>query len=250
MSLLLECKYSKIGQGGKMLRTNVVYILFFTVLILLINPISPKASENELGTKDEVMQFLKQAFNRQVSLSEKVRSMEEIEELLNPFFSQEYLQKFLDANLYEEDGKYCTYGTDFGQYFIPYLRFSEQTKVVIESNQIYVFEHFEKNHEGPVGYDEHDEGILLEKINGDWKITTYLYNQIPQKITDQAQLEKMDNDDQQKISYQKTHQYVGRNFNAFHATLPNRSIFSENKQNPIYSFIYKRKINDRFTLLL
>lgn len=240
------------------MRKKEVFIFFLTVLILFIIPISPKASHNELVNRDGVMQFLELAFHQQVALSEKVRSMEEIKELLNPYFSQDYQQKFLEANLYEEDEKYCTYGTDFGQYFVPYLRFSEKTEVVIEPSQIYVYEHFERNHEGPVGYDDHYEGILLEKIKGEWKITAYLYNEIPKRIIDHVQLEKLDNEEHKKVSYIQTENIRANNvekqskqsLNPLSAILPSRSIFSFNSQNPIHFFIFVRKINHRFSLLL
>ncbi|WP_442599315.1 DUF3993 domain-containing protein [Neobacillus sp. D3-1R] len=233
------------------MRKKEVFIAIFTVLLLLIIPISPKASGNELKNRDGVMQFLEEAFHQQTSLSEKVRSMEEINEVLTPYFSKEYQKKFLDANLYAEDGKYCTYGTDFAQYFIPYRRFTENTEVVMESKQIYVFEYFKKNHEGPVGYDDHYEGILIEKVKNEWKVTDYLYNHIPRRIIDKAEQMKKDST---KVGYQEkeensTFHTKDQSLITLSAILPKKINFSVHSDNPFYSFLFKRKINHRFSLL-
>jgi hypothetical protein len=172
---------------------RIKYAVIFSImmLLLLIIPKSPNASENELTSRDEVFQYLESAYLAQISLSDEDRTMEEIHLLLNPYFSEEYKKIFLDANLVEENGKFTTYGTDFGQYYIPIHRFSNQTNVVIQPNQIYIFEYFQKNHEGPVGYDNHYEGILISKFNGEWKISKYLYNQIPEEIINKVEKKKI-----------------------------------------------------------
>lgn len=166
------------------------YFQLLTIILLLIYfiPDSPKASEDDLNSRDKVFQFLNSAFQTQVSLSELDRSMEEIKTLMEPYFSKEYQQKFLDVNLHEENGKYFTYGTDFGELYIPFFEFSDITKVVFDTDaeKIYVFEYFPKSKEGPITYDNHYQGILIKKIENQWKISEYLYNQIPQKIIYQA----------------------------------------------------------------
>jgi hypothetical protein len=168
------------------MRKIYVPVLMFFVLIIYILPDSPKASEDQLNSREKVFQFLESAFQAQISLSEKDRTMEEIDALLDPFFTKQYQQQFLEVNLQEQNGKFFTYGTDFGQLYIPFFAFSENTKVVIEKKKIYVFEYFPKNQLGPVGYDAHYEGLLIDKMEEQWKVSQYLVNQVPERIIRQA----------------------------------------------------------------
>jgi hypothetical protein len=156
--------------------------IIFLVLFIYFLPDSPKASEDQLDSREEVFNFLELAFQAQISLSEKDRTMEEIKLILDPYFSKEYQQKFLRENLVEEGGKYFTYGTDFGFMYIPFFEFSEFTKLVFEDNLIYVFEYFPEQKHGPVGYESHYEGLLITRIDSKWKITDYLINDIPEHI--------------------------------------------------------------------
>jgi hypothetical protein len=173
-------------KGGKKLRKIYLPVLMFFVLIIYFVPDSPKASEEPLDNREKVFQFLELAFQAQISLSEKDRTIEEIEALLDPFFTKHFQQKFLEANLHEENGKFLTYGTDFGQYYIPFFAFSENTKIVIEKEKVYVFEYFPKNLQGPVSYESHYEGLLIDKMEDQWKISQSLTNQIPKEIIKQA----------------------------------------------------------------
>jgi hypothetical protein len=172
--------------GGITLRKFYLPLLMFLVLIIYFLPESPKASEDQLDNREKVFQFLELAFQAQIALSEKDRTMEEIQALLNPYFTQQYQQKFLEINLHQENGKFFTYGTDFGQMYIPFFAFSDNTKIVIEKEKIYVFEYFPKNLQGPVGYEAHYEGLLIDKVDKQWKISQYLINQIPTSIIRKA----------------------------------------------------------------
>lgn len=144
---------------------------------------SPKA-ETKLPSKHDVFRFLEDAFQVQVSLSELPRTKEEIGSLLNPYFSNDYQRIFLAENLFEEEGKYLTYGSDFPLLYVPFFQYSEETKVIYDDNRIYVFEYFPASTEGPVGYESHYEGLLLKKVDGTWKVDQYLYNDIPKSILD------------------------------------------------------------------
>lgn len=164
-----------------MLKKQLILLSVIVFLIYII-PESPEASDEQLSNRDLIYDFLQSAYLAQLSLSELDRNMEEIELILDQYFTKDYQQKFLNENLFEENGYFFTNGTDFGEYFIPFFQFSEYTKVVIHPEEIYVFEYFPKNQQGPVGYDAHYEGILIEKIEDQWKISEYLYNNIPKTI--------------------------------------------------------------------
>jgi hypothetical protein len=162
-----------------------LFLLF--LLLFLIVPLSPQATTG-LTTRNEVFDFLKGAYKAQVSLSEKGRTKMEIKNVLDPFFTDEYQTIFWKENIHEEDGKYLTYGTDFAQYYIPYYQFSDRTKVVITGEEIYVFEFFPASTVGPVVYKSHYEGLRLKKMNSNWKVDKYLYDQIPMNIIKEADI--------------------------------------------------------------
>ena len=131
--------------------------------------------------------MLQDAFQVQVSLSEKTRTKEEIKDLLTPYFTEDYQKLFWVENVFEEEGKFVTYGSDFALYYIPFFQYSDKTKMIISKEIIYVFEFFPANNDGPVGYEDHYEGILLKKENGGWKIDEFLYNNIPESILKKAE---------------------------------------------------------------
>ncbi|WP_226644193.1 DUF3993 domain-containing protein [Mesobacillus subterraneus] len=163
--------------------------LLFLLSFLLILPANAYANSDLDGRKD-VFAFLEKAFDSQVSLSEKARTMEEIEAVLDPYFTEDYKSRFIDENVVGQENEYLTYGTDFAPYYIPFYAFSEKTKVVEMENEIYVVEFFPGNAEGPVSYDDHYEGLKLVISDGSWKVADYLYDEVPQEVIDKAYPEK------------------------------------------------------------
>ncbi|WP_409275406.1 DUF3993 domain-containing protein [Neobacillus sp. SCS-31] len=162
--------------------------LLLVCTFMLFLPLYTQAEAGERMGRDEAFLLLKNAFEAQLSLGEQLRSKEEVDAILAPYFTDDYKELFLEANLVEEDGKYVTYGTDFGQYYIPYYGFSENTQVVVGKNEAYVFEFFPESTEGPVGYDSHYEGLLLVRSPDGWKVSRYLYDNIPDSVISQSEL--------------------------------------------------------------
>ena len=159
--------------------------LMFTAAIFFTFPLFSHAKET--FTNDEnVIQFIQAAFHAQVSLSEEGRSLTEIDEILSPYFTEIAKDKFLEENLFEENGQYFTLGTDFPIYYIPFFNYEGETEVIRINERIYVIEFFPKNEDGPVIYDNHYEGILLEKESGNWKVADFLYDISPDDIKGQA----------------------------------------------------------------
>jgi len=155
--------------------------IFLLVLALVNAPPSHAMEEDKLPVRKDVLTLMEEAFTAQVELSEKYRELDEVKAVLSPYFSNDYSQKFLEENLVKENGKYITYGSDFSPYYIPYFQFSENTEIDIHSQKIYVYEHFESPDDGPLYYEDHYEGMLLEKFNGHWKVSKQLSNE---EITD------------------------------------------------------------------
>jgi hypothetical protein len=163
--------------------------LLFLLSFLLILPANAYAN-SDLEGREDVFAFLGKAFDSQVSLSEKVRTMEEIEAVLDPYFTKDYKSRFIDENVVGQEDEYQTYGTDFAPFYIPFYAFSEKTKVVEMGNEIFVVEFFPGNAEGPVSYEDHYEGLKLVMSEGSWKVADYLYDEVPQEVIDKAYPEK------------------------------------------------------------
>ncbi|PLR97466.1 DUF3993 domain-containing protein [Bacillus sp. T33-2] len=161
-------------------------LLFILLAILvLIVPVQPSA-ETTLSDRESVFEFLGQAFEAQVSLSEKDRTAAEVDQVLQPYFTNRYKQMFIQENVISTGGSYRTYGSDFAPYFIPFYAFSDATKVVHMDNEIYVLEYFPASDEGPVSFDSHYEGIKLVKEKGEWKVADYFYDGLPDKVIQKA----------------------------------------------------------------
>ncbi|WP_419888607.1 DUF3993 domain-containing protein [Neobacillus niacini] len=159
--------------------------LLILLIALLLIPLSPNAKDS-LSNKNDVFRFLQEAFQAQISLSDQTRTKEEIIDVLSPYFSDKYQKMFWDENIFKEEGKFVTYGSDFAFYYIPFFHFSDETKVVISPERIYVLQFFPSTTDGPVSYEDHYEGVVLKKMNGGWKVDEYLYNNIPKSIIDKA----------------------------------------------------------------
>ncbi|MFB3168906.1 DUF3993 domain-containing protein [Neobacillus sp. 179-C4.2 HS] len=159
--------------------------LLILFIVLLLIPLSPNAKDS-LSDKNDVFSFLQKAFQAQISLSDQTRTKQEIRDVLSPYFSEEYQKMFWDENMFEEEGKFVTYGSDFAFYYIPFFQYSGETKVVISPESIYVLQFFPPTTDGPVSYEDHYEGIMLKKMDGSWKIADYLYDNIPKSIIEKA----------------------------------------------------------------
>jgi hypothetical protein len=169
-------------------KRSKLLFLFISSLLFLV-PANAFA-DSDLDGREDVFAFLGKAFDSQVSLSEKGRTMDEIEAVLSPYFTEEYKSQFIGENVVGQENDYQTYGTDFAPYYIPFYAFSEKTKVVEMENEIYVVEFFPGNTEGPVGYEDHYEGLKLVIEDGDWKVAQYLYDEVPQEVINKAYPEK------------------------------------------------------------
>ncbi|WP_174733748.1 DUF3993 domain-containing protein [Mesobacillus harenae] len=155
------------------------------LLIFLLLPYHASADSN-FDDKNEVFGFLKSAFQAQVSLSEKNRTMQEVDAVLDEYFSQSYKELFKQENLVQEGNSYRTYGSDFAPYYIPFYNFSDKTKVIEDEGKIYVVEFFSGDHEGPVNYEDHYEGLLLEKESEKWKVAEYMFDNIPESVLEKG----------------------------------------------------------------
>ncbi|WP_010192708.1 DUF3993 domain-containing protein [Bacillus sp. m3-13] len=153
-----------------MLKSMTGIIAIITILFYGSNYASAEQSPRD----EEVYTFLKDAFQSQLSLGEKHRSLEEIDLVLDPYFTKEYQQSFLKEHLFEEEAGYITYGTDFPAYYIPFFSYDEETKVMESSeDEIIIYEFFTSEEDMPSLYDDHYEYVKLQETPSGWKVNDY-----------------------------------------------------------------------------
>ncbi|MEH7445098.1 DUF3993 domain-containing protein [Bacillus sp. JJ1122] len=207
-------------------------LLFFSILIWVVP--SNTYAQSESMDREQVFEFLGKAFDAQVSLSEQGRSMEGIESILEPYFTEDYKSLFIKENVVGQENQYQTYGTDFAPYYIPFYAFSEKTKVVEVKDEIYVLEYFPGNGEGPVSYDSHYEGLKIVKEQGSWKVADYMNDKIPEEVINKAYPEKAEKKEVSKVNLDKKQHanslVFGPNFASFKTFIELGVIFrNENK---------------------
>ncbi|OAS86635.1 MULTISPECIES: DUF3993 domain-containing protein [Metabacillus] len=147
-------------------------LLCCIVLFIGIFPFSQQtlAEKLEGSSRDEVLIYLQNAFDAQISLTEKIRSKQEIEQILSTYFEDELIEKYINENVHPLDGQFIVYGTDFPIYTIPFFTYGVKTKVIEQGDERIIYEFFPASIEGPVGYDDHYEVVKMHKTNEGWKI--------------------------------------------------------------------------------
>lgn len=145
-----------------------------SVLLLLSGGVTASA---EGLHREEVLSLIHDAMENQVSISEEVRSKEEIEGKLEKHFTGDFIEKFVQANVVKVDGGYTAFGSDFAPYYIPFFSYDKNTDIVYgkKGDVIYVQEEFQDNGDGPVSMEIHVEAVTLKKENGAWKVKDVKY---------------------------------------------------------------------------
>lgn len=152
------------------LRQNCLLFCLLFVIVTFSFAQQAFAEELEGTSREEVLTHIQEAFNTQVSLTEKTRSLEEIKQLLSLYFDDELIDMYIDENVQKEDGKYIVYGTDFPMHTIPFFSYNENTKVHEQANERIIYEFFPASTDGPVQYEDHYEVIKLRKERDGWKV--------------------------------------------------------------------------------
>lgn len=162
------------------MKIKIVIGCLMSITLLIVNV--PNAFAE--GNAPNFLQFAKNASEVQVSLSEKGRSISKIEEKLSPYFTETFIDQFIEENIVETEEGYQTLGSDFALYYIPYFSYSDRTKLVEYKDQVYIVENFDEQ-EGPVAFPESYQGVRLTKEDG-WKIADVLWV-VPREIIKKAQ---------------------------------------------------------------
>jgi hypothetical protein len=129
--------------------------------------------------KEEVFSFLQDAQQAQFSLGEKHRDMTEIQNVLDPYFSRDYQEQYLDAHLFKEEQGYITYGTDVPHFYIPFFTFDENTKIKKDeaTGKLFAYEFFDVDESEAYLYPDHYEYVELEQNVQGLQVVNYGYEE-------------------------------------------------------------------------
>lgn len=152
------------------------YLVACVVSVLLLLGGLPATAEEGIH-REKVLSLVQEALNDQSSLSQEVRTKKDIKEKLNNHFTEEFADKFMEANITKVEGGYMAFGSDFAPYYIPFFSYDDNTEVIYgeDSKYIYVQEAFEATEGGPVSSGKHVEVVTLKKENNVWKIADISY---------------------------------------------------------------------------
>ncbi|WP_176215214.1 DUF3993 domain-containing protein [Cytobacillus gottheilii] len=163
-------------------------VLICLVLSLALVPIKGYAADE----REEIFTILQDAYTAQISLGEEERTMEEVKEVLDPYFTQAGEKLFLDENLYEENNVYFTLGTDNPFFYIPHFSYDDETQIEEINGDLYVYQFFPAVYEGPVTYEDRYDGVVLTKQDHMYKVSDFLYNIDPSQLPKKAEGEQTD----------------------------------------------------------
>lgn len=163
--LMLE-RMSRVGQ----VRMKVL-LMIFIIFFALSQHEYAKAEEPKGKSQSEILSHVQNAFDAQISLTEKPRSKEEMNDILEEFFVESFINVYFKENVESLNNQYIVYGTDLPKHTIPFFQYDGDTVIEIENRHAMVYEYFEANHDGPVSYEDHYEVVFLKKINNDWKVS-------------------------------------------------------------------------------
>ncbi|WP_421384332.1 DUF3993 domain-containing protein [Bacillus salacetis] len=130
--------------------------------------------------KESLVERVQTAFEKQVSLSEKPRNLEEINAILDTHFTEGFKEKFMLDNVIETEEGFQTFGSDFASYYIPHFTYSDKTRAVKKGQTVYLYEYFTYE-EGPVYFEDGYQGVKLKKINGVLKVEDIFYG-LPKEL--------------------------------------------------------------------
>jgi hypothetical protein len=168
---------SNVEIKERMSSLRQIRLLCCIILFIVVFPFSQQtfAKELEGSSRKEALTYLQNAFHAQISLTEKIRSKEEIKQILSTYFEDELIDKYINENVHPLDGQFIVYGTDFPSYTIPFFTYDVKTKVIEQGDERIIYEFFPASKEGPVGYDDHYEVVKMRKISEGWKIYSIEY---------------------------------------------------------------------------
>lgn len=147
-------------------------IILAFIFILFSGSFSNISAEQNVPslTKEDTIEFLQNAFYAQVSLTEKERSIETMDNILSPYFTKSFREKFFVENVVKGEEGYLVYATDAPINVIPFYRYDLPFEMSTNSDTMLIYQFFPASSEGPVSYDDHYESVYFVKEDAMWKI--------------------------------------------------------------------------------
>ena len=133
-------------------------------------------------SQESVDGIVEEAAAKQRLLMEGTYTVEEIKEIMQPYFTDQFINVFMEETMFEEDGFFQMLGTDFAPHVIP--PFGDDIDLeecnVNREERMCLYGYFPAFNDGPVGYEAHYEAVILAIEDGEWKITGIDYEYIPE----------------------------------------------------------------------
>ncbi|MBN8191647.1 DUF3993 domain-containing protein [Bacillus sp. NTK074B] len=148
------------------------------IIVGLITAASGQVGQTQASefTKEHAVNLVRDAFHTQVSLAEQPQSKKEIEKKLSKYLTKDLTASFMSENLYEVDGGYITFGSDFASHYIPFFQYDESTRAKYIDGTWYVYEERANMEEGPVSTKSGIEVVVLSEEEGAWKVSSITYD--------------------------------------------------------------------------
>ncbi|MCA1062181.1 DUF3993 domain-containing protein [Rossellomorea sp. AcN35-11] len=158
-----------------------IWLLF--LILGLVTAASGQVSQTEASEfhKEHALVLVENAFRTQVSLSEKPQSKKQIVDKLSHYFTKELTSSFIKENVYEVEGGYLTFGSDFAPHYIPFFNYDASTNVQYINGHWYVWEESVSEEEGPVSSVPGVTAVVLTEEEGKWKVSSISY-ELPESI--------------------------------------------------------------------
>ncbi|RIW29510.1 DUF3993 domain-containing protein [Bacillus salacetis] len=169
--------------------------------------------------KGSLLDRVQTAFDKQVSLSEKPRTMEEINAILDSHFTDQFKEKFVLENVIETEEGFQTFGSDFAPFYIPNFSYSDETKAVKKGDSVFLIEYF-RYEEGPVYFEDGYQGVKLTNVDGVLKIEDILYT-MPEELKNELNVEDtssvsdMKSETDEKKTAPLSAQYMNKQYHIF-----------------------------------
>jgi hypothetical protein len=171
-------------REGKQMEMKKLWLLL--LIVGLVTAACGQVSQTQASefTEDNALTLVEDAFRTQVSLSEKPQTKKQINDKLSQYFTKDLAASFIKENVYEVEGGYITFGSDFAPHYIPFLKYDESTNVKYIDGKWYVWEERKDEEEGPVSQVSGIEAVVLSEEEGTWKVSSITY-ELPEKIQSQ-----------------------------------------------------------------
>ncbi|MRX53383.1 DUF3993 domain-containing protein [Bacillus idriensis] len=169
----------------------------FTALILFFGFGHAGFAQSSFN-KEDAAELAREAAQTQLNLTENERSLEEIEQALDPYFTDEFIDGYMKENVHKGNEKYIVYGSDFTPYGIPFFNYDENMKFSSENSKLKLYQFFPAEDEGPVSYEDHFETVEFTKEDGSYKISSIQYSDQEPKA--EAAEEKKEDDSAINVS--------------------------------------------------